>query len=177
MTLVRPATTADAAAIAAVYAPHVRDGYATFEEEPPDGAEVARRMGNGLPWLVAEEDGAVAGYAYAARFHERIAYRWSVTVSVYLAPDAGGRGLGTALYTHLLATLRDLGYVTAFAAIALPNPASVALHERMGFEPVGTYRNAGFKLGRWRDVSWWQRPLVAPPATPAEPRPAAAAGT
>jgi phosphinothricin acetyltransferase len=161
---------ADGAAIAAVYAPHVRDGYATFEVEAPDAAAMAERMAGGLPWFVAEDGGSVLGYAYAAPFNERAAYRWSVATSVYLADGAGGRGIGGALYARLLGDLAALGYVSAFAGIALPNPASVALHERLGFTPVGVFRSAGFKAGAWHDVGWWQRPLADPPPEPAPPR-------
>jgi L-amino acid N-acyltransferase YncA len=180
---IRPATQADAAAIAAIYGAWVRDGYATFETTPPDAAEFGRRMLSPprLPWLVAEsvaagsgpvQSGAtVLGFAYAARHRERAAYRWSADVSVYLAADACGRGIGRALYGELLPIVASLGYVSAFAGIALPNPASVRLHESMGFEPVGVYRDVGFKLGAWRDVGWWQRRLQdPPPAEPLEPR-------
>jgi L-amino acid N-acyltransferase YncA len=170
---VRAATSRDAAAIAAIYARHVHDGYATFEVEPPDAAEFARRIAvrPRLPWLVAEQEATVLGFAYAGRHRERAGYRWSADVSVYLAPDAQGQGIGRALYEKLLPIVASLGYVSAFAGIALPNEASVALHESLGFTLVGTYRDIGFKLGEWRDVGWWQRRLChPPPAEPAEPR-------
>lgn len=170
---VRPADVADAAAIAGVYAPHVTGGRATFEVEPPDAAEIAVRMLRAprLPWLVALRDGEVVGYAYAGPHGSRPGYRWSVDCTVYLAGAEQGRGTGRALYRRLLAELPPLGYVTAYAGIALPNPGSVALHESLGFTPVGVYRQAGFKLGGWLDVGWWQLPLATPPADPAEPRP------
>jgi len=169
--VVRPADTADAAGIAAVYRPHVTDSAASFETVPPDAAEVARRMLTTprLPWFAAERDGAVTGHAYAAPHHARAAYRWSVSCSVYLAADERGAGTGRALYGRLLAELRRLGYVTAFAGIALPNPASVGLHTALGFTPVGVYRAAGFKAGRWHDVGWWQLPLRDLPDDPVEP--------
>lgn len=170
---VRPATPADAAAIAAIYGAHVSDGYASFETEAPSVAEIARRMAAAprLPWLVAEQDAAVIGFAYAARHRERAAYRWSADVSVYLAAPATGRGVGRALYDALLPEVAALGYVSVFAGIALPNAASVRLHESVGFTPVGVYRDVGFKHGQWRDVGWWQRRLVdPPPGEPAEPR-------
>ncbi|MCW2776942.1 MAG: Phosphinothricin N-acetyltransferase [Frankiales bacterium] len=173
MTLrVRPARPADATAIAAVYGPHVTGSVASFEGEPPDAAEVARRMAfrPRLPWLVAERDAVVVGFADASPHRSRAAYRWSVDTSVYLTAQERGRGTGRALYDVLLPLLRDLGLVTAHAAIALPNPASVALHETVGFSPVGVYPAVGFKHGAWRDVGWWRLALVEPPAAPAEPR-------
>jgi len=168
---IRAADVADAAAIAAVYRPYVTDSVASFETVPPDAAELARRIAAAprLPWFVAVRDGAVVGYTYAAVHHPRPAYRWSVNCSVYLAADERGTGTGRALYERLLAELHDLGYVTAFAGIALPNPGSVGLHTALGFTPVGVHRAAGFKAGRWRDVGWWQLALREPPAEPGEP--------
>jgi phosphinothricin acetyltransferase len=171
-TSIRPASTADALAVAAIYGASVTEGYASFEIEAPLPAEISRRMLSTprLPWLVAESEGAVVGFAYAARHRERAAYRWSADVSVYLAPDATGQRIGSALYAELLPAVTALGYVSAFAGIALPNPASVALHEAMGFLPVGVYHDVGFKLGQWRDVGWWQLRLVNPlPGDPTEP--------
>jgi phosphinothricin acetyltransferase len=168
--VIRAARAGDAAGIAAVYSPYVLGSAATFEEVPPSVDEVRVRMGNGLPWLVADEDGVV-GYAYAGPHHQRAGYRWSVTVSVYLAATHHGRGLGTALYGELLPLLVELGYVRAYAGVALPNEPSVRLHESLGFTPVGVYREVGFKHGRWHDVGWWQRTLqVPPPGAPPEPR-------
>jgi len=171
---IRAATGEDAAAIAAIYAPYVTGTVVSFEAEPPDAAEMARRMVALplLPWLVAERDGRVAGYAYASAHRARAAYRWGADVSVYLDEPERGRGTGRALYARLLDTLRELGYTGAYGGITLPNPASVGLHEAMGFTLVGIYRRVGFKLGHWHDVGWWQLPLVdPPPAHPAEPRP------
>jgi phosphinothricin acetyltransferase len=111
------------------------------------------------PWLVLEEAGETLGYAYANRFASRAAYRWSVETSVYVAPGAHGRGIGRALYESLLAVAHLQGYVQALAGIALPNPGSVALHERVGFVPVAVYHRVGWKLGAWHDVGWWQRQL------------------
>jgi phosphinothricin acetyltransferase len=169
----RPAVVADAAAIADVYRPYVTDSVASFETVPPDAAELARRMAAAprLPWFVAARDGAVVGYAYAAAHRARAAYRWSVDTSVYLRADERGAGTGRALYERLLPVLAELGYVTAFAGIALPNDGSTGLHAALGFSPVGVYRGAGFKAGRWHDVGWWQLPLRPPPVEPAEPRP------
>jgi len=168
--MIRAAVVGDAEAIAAVYAPYVLESVATFEEVPPTAAHLAERMASGLPWLVAAADGVV-GYAYAAQHGQRVGYRWSVDVSVYLAPSARGRGIGTALYDELLPLVARLGYVSAYAGIALPNDASVRLHERTGFVPVGVYRDVGFKHGRWLDVGWWQKRLVDLPADPPEPKP------
>ena len=170
--MIRGASPADAGAIAAIYAPHVTDSVSSFELEPPSPAEYAKRMRARprLPWLVAEESEAVVGFAYASQHRTRAAYRWSVDVSVYLGPDARGRGIGRALYERLIPEVRGLGYVCAFAGITLPNPASVGLHEAMGFTPVGIYRDVGFKLGAWRDVGWWQLRMCEPLADPDEPR-------
>ncbi|MGE5286141.1 MAG: arsinothricin resistance N-acetyltransferase ArsN1 family B [Micromonosporaceae bacterium] len=169
----RPATAADAPAIRDIYAPIVLDTVISFEAEPPDAEEIRRRMTAGalrLPWLVAETADGVAGYAYAAPFRSRAAYRWSVETSVYLSESARGRGIGRRLYEQLLAELCTLGYVNAYAGIALPNEASVRLHEAVGFTPVSAFPAAGHKQGRWVDVGWWVRALRQPPGTPAPPR-------
>ncbi len=171
---IRIARPADAAAITAIYAPIVRDTAISFETEPPAVPEMAARVTATLedyPWLVATSGGDFAGYAYAGRHRARAAYRWSVDVTVYVAEAARRSGVGTALYRELMAILRRQGFRAAFAGIALPNPASVALHEAVGFEPVGIYRDVGFKLGRWRDVGWWRLALDDGPGPPAEPVP------
>ncbi|MFO0600375.1 MAG: arsinothricin resistance N-acetyltransferase ArsN1 family B [Myxococcaceae bacterium] len=158
---IRDATVADAAAIQAIYAPYVRETFISFELEPPEPSEIARRIDEvqrqSLPWLVAVEGEQVAGYAYASRHRERAAYATSVDVAVYLAPTSRGRGLGKALYAALFERLEALGKHMAFAGIALPNEASVRLHAALGFTPVGVYREVGFKFGRYHDVGWWQR--------------------
>ena len=170
----RLAISADAAAIAAIYAPFVRETPVSFELQPPGTSEMQRRIEDTLtvlPWIVREEGGTVVGYAYGSRHRERAAYQWSVDVSVYVAPDMQRRGVGRALYDALLGILRDLGYYTAFAGITLPNLASVKFHEAGAFLPVGVYRNAGFKLGKWHDVGWWGRPLRSYTREPDAPRP------
>jgi L-amino acid N-acyltransferase YncA len=166
----------DAAACAAIYAPYVRGSVSSLEEEPPGAAEMARRIEAvvpSYPWLVAEDAGAVVGYAYGSRHHPRAAYRWAVDVTVYIDAAHRGRGLGTELYAALLKLLARQGLRMACAGITLPNEASVALHESLGFRPVGVYRRIGFKHERWWDVGWWQLELPVgggdPPAEPGPP--------
>src|SRR3954451_7250001 len=154
--LVRPALPADAAACAAIYAPYVTDTAVSFEEEPPDASEMARRIASAHEWLVLEDGDRVVGYAYAATFHPRAAYRWACEVSVYLERGFSRRGGGRALYGVLLPRLRERGFRVAIAGMTLPNPGSVALHQAFGFESVGTYRRIGFKFGTWHDVAWTQ---------------------
>jgi phosphinothricin acetyltransferase len=142
-----------------MYAPFVRETCISFELDPPDDAEMARRIadyGSSHSWLVAERGGAVAGYAYACPHRSRAAYASSCDVAVYVDPVHARSGVGRALYGALLAELAPR-YHAAFAGIALPNVASVGLHEAMGFTPVGIYREVGWKFGAWRDVGWWQR--------------------
>ena len=160
--VLRPAHAGDGAACAAIYAPFVTEGWVSFETDPPDAADMADRIaayGTSHGWLVAEADGAVAGYAYGSPHRSRAAYSTSCDVTVYVAPAFARRGIGRALYEGLLPALRERGYHAAFAGIALPNDASIALHQAVGFTPVGTYHQVGWKLGGWRDVSWWQRIL------------------
>jgi phosphinothricin acetyltransferase len=164
---------ADAAACAAVYAPFVTDSVASLEEQPPDAEELAarmRRVCSAYPWLVAELAGQVIGYAYGSQHHVRAAYRWSADAAVYISADHHRRGIGRALYGELLPMLTRQGVYTVCAGISLPNPASVRLHESFGFQPVGIYRDVGFKHGRWWDVGWWQLALREPTAgeAPAE---------
>jgi phosphinothricin acetyltransferase len=158
---VRPAGPNDAAACAAIYAPFVEGSWISFELEPPDGAEMARRIASysaSHAWLVAEVCGVVAGYAYGSPHRERAAYASSCDVAVYVDPAHARRGVGRALYGELLPLLAEK-YHAAFAGIALPNDASIGLHRAMGFTPVGIYREVGWKLGGWRDVGWWQQLL------------------
>jgi L-amino acid N-acyltransferase YncA len=168
----------DSAACAAIYAPSVEGSVTSFEERAPDAAEFAARIAGIVathPWLVAEEGGEVVGYAYACRHRERAAYRWAVDVSVYVAAAGQGRGLGRRLYEALFERLHRQGFQVACAGITLPNEASVALHERLGFLAVGVNRRIGWKQGAWRDVGWWQLELVPagedPPAEPLAPEP------
>lgn len=171
-TRVRDATADDAAACAAIYAPYVTGTTVTFETEPPDAAEMARRIAKAQvrhAFFVLEEGGEVVGYAYAGPFKERAAYRWSCEVSVYLGQDRRGRGGGRRLYEALLERLTVRGYRMAAAGMTQPNEASARLHEALGFEPVGTYRAIGWKFGAPRDVTWVQRPLGEPLRTGENP--------
>jgi L-amino acid N-acyltransferase YncA len=169
----------DAEACAAIYGRFVRDTPASLEERPPTAAEMGERIERisaGYPWLVAEVDGRVAGYAYASRHRERSSYRWAADVTVYVAPSQHRRGVGRSLYGALLPLLTRQGLQIACAGITLPNDASVALHEAFGFALVGIYRRIGWKASAWRDVGWWELELapVAPgPQPPPEPGPPA----
>lgn len=157
----------DAEAVRAIYAPVVESSAISFETEPPTVEEMARRIadiGATYPFLVTD-----GGYAYASQHRSRAAYRFSVDVSVYLAEHARGRGLGRALYERLFAILAAQGFVSAYAGVALPNPASVGLHKAVGFTEVGVYRGVGFKFGAWHDVLWLERALRPRDRDPQEP--------
>jgi phosphinothricin acetyltransferase len=159
----------DAAACVAIYAPHVEGSAVSFEEEAPGMGEMAARIeryGASHAWLVAEREGKVVGYAYATAFNERRAYRWSASVSVYIADGARGQGVGRALYEVLLGRLRERGFRMACAGITLPNGASEGLHESLGFQQIGVNREIGFKEGAWRDVGWYQLELAPPKGNP-----------
>jgi phosphinothricin acetyltransferase len=176
--LIRPANPErDGAACAALYAPNVDGSPVSFEEVAPSAGEMSERIarfGATHPWLVLEEDGEVVGYAYSSPHRSRRAYRWAVDVAIYVAAERRGRGRGRALYEELIERLRDQCFHVACAGIALPNDASVALHERLGFVPVGVYRRIGWKAGAWRDVGWWQLELApAGERPPPEPLPRA----
>jgi phosphinothricin acetyltransferase len=174
-TLVRLAAEADAEQIASIYRRYVEDSWISFEDTPPDAAEMTRRIVGERPgfhpWFVAEQDGRLLGYAASSPFRTRSAYRWTVETGIYLAADAQGRGIGKALLSALLGVLERQGYAAAIGAIALPNDASVALHEKLGFTYAGTYRGVGFKLGQWLDVGLWEKSLASRRAEPVEPLP------
>ena len=164
----------DAEAVAAIYRPAVEGTGASFEYAPPDAAEMARRIRETLsrtPWLVAEGEGRVIGYAYAGPHHERAGYRWSVDVSAYVHPEWHRRGVGRTLYDVLLPMLLSQGFANVYAGIALPNPASVALHESIGMRRIGVYERVGYKLGAWLDVAWYGLRIADPPLPPDEPIP------
>jgi L-amino acid N-acyltransferase YncA len=173
MPTIRTAHPDDAAAVQAIYAPLVRDSCISFELEPPSVEQMRDRIVSTLPvlpWLVQVADsGQLQGYVYASRHRERAAYQWAVDVSAYVHVSSRGQGVAGRLYRNLFEQLRALGYCQAFAGIALPNAASVALHESVGFQPLGVYRQVGFKLGAWHDVGWWQHTLQSP-AQPLPPR-------
>lgn len=160
-TVIRPATSADAAALARIYNPYILETVITFEEQAVSATDMAARLTQvwqlSLPWLVAERSGRVVGYSYASRWKARSAYRLSTETAVYLEPESCGQGLGRRLYEQLLGALHERGIHVALAGIALPNAPSVALHERLGFQKVGQLLEIGFKLGRWVDVGYWQR--------------------
>src|SRR4051794_7181965 len=168
--MVRPATQADAAACAAIYAPYVTETAISFETEAPTTEEMADRIAKAIAWFVLEQDGRIAGYAYAGTFHPRAAYRWACEVSVYLEQGRRRSGAGRALYETLFERLTARGFRTAVAGMTLPNPASEGLHRALGFEPIGVYRDIGWKHGRWPDVAWTQKALATREAPPAELR-------
>ena len=157
---IRPAELRDATAIAAIYNHYVATTCITFETEPVPaeqmGERIAETTASRLPWLVVEEDGAVLGYAYASKWKGRCAYRYSVESTVYLDPARQGKGIGKTLYVALIDALRASSLHAVIGGIALPNAASIALHERLGFEKVAQFREVGFKQGRWIDVGYWQ---------------------
>jgi L-amino acid N-acyltransferase YncA len=171
---IRLATKKDAAQVQAIYSPVVTQSAASFELEPPGVAEMRKRITETLgtyPWLVCERKGQLLGYVYARAFRTRPAYQWSVETSVYVHPELRRSGIGRALYTSLLKLLAMQGYYNAFAGITLPNQPSVGLHEALGFKPVGIYHEAGFKMGTWHDVGWWQialQPKASPPRPPVD---------
>lgn len=172
--IVRLVTAEDAAAIAALYAPYVTESAVSFEAKAPGIEEMQARIAAGgtlYPWLVAEEDGVLLGYASATAFRTRFAYRFTVETSVYVRQGGQGRGVGGALYGALLPLLEVQGFTQAIAALTLPNEASVKLHERHRFTRAGVYESVGHKFGEWRSVGLWQRPLAALSAEPAEPQP------
>jgi len=157
---VRSALAADSGVIASIYSHFVRNTVATFEEEPVSAEVMAQRIAavqtDSLPWLVAVVDGVVAGYACAHRWKARSAYRFAVETTIYIQNGREGKGIGTRLYSDLLSILRAQGMHVAIGGAALPNDASVALHQKSGFERVATFRQVGFKHGRWVDVAYWQ---------------------
>ena len=157
--MIRDATLDDAQAICDLYNFYITDTVVSFEETPLSVAQMAGRIENvinQLPWLVWQQDDRITGYAYARPFHERAAYRHTVELGIYLDPTSTGHGVGTALYTELLQRLRSMPIHTALGGIALPNPGSVALHEKFGFEKVAHYKSVGRKKGEWIDVGFWQ---------------------
>ncbi len=169
---IRLATDNDAMGILTIYAPIVRETAISFEVTPPDVNQMRERIANTLgrfPWLVCADAEQILGYAYASAHRDRAAYQWSVDVSVYVDAQARRAGVGRSLYTSLLSLVELQGFYNAYAGITLPNPASVALHEAVGFRLVGIYRSVGYKLGKWHDVGWWHRGVRAPRVPPDPP--------
>lgn len=158
--MIRPASAADAATIAKIYNHYVLNTWVTFEEEALSADDMQQRMQDvlnaDLPYIVAEYEGEVVGYAYAAPFHKRAAYRNTVESTVYLKHDFLGRGFGKLIYEVLLGQLKEKGFHAVIGTLGLPNDKSVALHEKLGFEQAGHLRQVGYKLGNWRDVGYWQ---------------------
>ena len=173
-TTLRSARPADVPGMLAIYAPFVLHTAVSFEMEVPaedDFLERVSTVQREAPWLVAEKGDTITGYAYAAPHRSRYAYRWTREVSAYVHPDYRGNGVGRALYTALFELLRRQGYTNTLAGITLPNDASVAFHEKIGFTTVGVYHRVGYKMDRYHDVGWWERPLseeapgaIRPPA-------------
>lgn len=164
----------DVAAIQAIYAPYCESTTISFEAAAPTMEQMADRIAKifpQYPWLVCEVDCEIAGYVYASQHRERAAYRWTADATVYIAQRFHRRGIGRALYTSLLAMLREQGYFKAYAGITLPNSASVGIHEAAGFTPVAVYVGEGYKFGKWRDVGWWQLDLQPQISDPPEPKP------
>ncbi|CAO1663001.1 arsinothricin resistance N-acetyltransferase ArsN1 family B [Halomonas sp. NYA30] len=158
--MIRDAVKGDSAAIAHIYNYYIENTVISFEEAPVSDSDIQLRIENvqgvGLPWLVAVEDDAVVGYAYATKWKERSAYRFSVEVSVYLSHQMQGRGLGAKLYEAIFSRLKEGGINAVIGGITLPNPASVALHEKMGMRKVAYFEKVGFKFNQWHDVGYWQ---------------------
>ncbi|MDQ6931819.1 MAG: N-acetyltransferase family protein [Candidatus Eremiobacteraeota bacterium] len=177
--MIRRCTPDDAAALATIYDPVVANTIMSFELIPPGSDEMRRRITNAgdvLPWLVFERAGCVLGYVYASPHRGRAAYRWSVDVSAYVAPEARRLGIGRRLYAQLFSILTAQGYCAAFAGMTLPNEPSRRLHESVGFTPVGVYHAVGFKSGAWHDVMWFERRLRPPTEAPSEPLPLTSVG-
>lgn len=155
---IRLATVEDAVPILDIYADYIRETTVTFETEVPSVEEFGKRIEKVLlsyPWLVCEVNGVVAGYAYASKHGERAAYKWSVDLSIYISEEYQRRNIATALYKALIVLLQRQGYVMGYAGVSVPNLKSEEFHKRFGFQEVGVFENAGYKLGEWRGVKWF----------------------
>lgn len=171
--MIRVARESDAEGMLEIYRPIVRETAISFELEPPGEKEMRERIRDVLAthvWLVFEEEREIAGYAYASKFRPREAYQWTAEVTVYVHPAQRRRGIGRMLYVALFEAMRRQGFRSAIAVISLPNQASVKLHERLGFHPVGIFERVGYKFGRWHDVGWWQLKLQERDPNPTAPR-------
>jgi phosphinothricin acetyltransferase len=158
--VIRPATASDADSVARIYNHYILNSVITFEEEAVSASEISQRMDEVrsalLPWLVVEHDGKVVGYAYAGKWKSRCSYRFSVECSVYIDPNFAGKGYGTRLYERLFPLLKASGMHVVIGGIALPNPESIALHEKFGMTKVANFNEVGFKFKDWIDVGYWQ---------------------
>lgn len=156
--MIRKAVTTDAASICNIYNPYILNSTISFETEPIVEKDMAERIENNgkLPWLVYEENDKILGYAYASKWRVRQSYRYSVESAVYLDSEETGRGLGTLLYTELLSRLKEMKIHVVIGGIALPNPTSIALHEKFGFEKVAHFKEVGYKFNQWIDVGYWE---------------------
>jgi len=169
---IRSVRLSDAPAILDIYNPVIGDSAITMELDSVSVADMEARIGrvaSKYPWLVATDGDKVVGYAYAGQYRERLGYRWTVEVSVYVHPEARGRGVARQLYEKLLPLLRQMGFVKAYAVITLPHLPSTSLHEKFGFEKLAIYPDAAHKLGRWYDIGFWSLTLNPAPAVPKEP--------
>lgn len=163
MIKIQSAQIEDAADLVAIYAPYVENTAITFETEIPTVADFASRIEKTLkqfPYLVAVEEGQILGYAYASTYYARAAYDWTVELSVYVSREVRGKGIGSLLYAALEEELTVRGFKNFLACIALPNPASLALHEKRGYEQVAHFKKVGYKFGTWHDIVWLQKSLV-----------------
>ncbi|HFI0303214.1 TPA: N-acetyltransferase family protein [Streptococcus suis] len=163
MITIRNAEIADSGALVAIYAPYVEQTAITFETQVPIVSEFEariRKVREKFPYLVAEEEGRIVGYAYAGTYYARAAYDWTVELSVYLDQSARGKGIGSLLYDRLEEELAARGFKNFLACIALPNPASIALHEKRGYEQVAHFKKVGYKFDKWHDIIWLQKSLV-----------------
>lgn len=167
---IRPAVTADAEAVAAIYDHYARTTCVTFASEAPAPKRYAAQIAEGrYPFFVAEDETGVTGFAFASAFRPHDAYRWDVELTIYLRPGMEGQGLGSRLMAALLDALTRQGYLVAYACVTVPNPPSDALHRRFGFTELGVFPDTGYKHGAWHGVRWWSKtlgPLANPPAEP-----------
>lgn len=170
--MIRLVDETDAQSVQRIYAPYVRETAISFEQSPPTVEEMRQRIqnsGDEYPWLVCEADNRIVGYSYASPIRKRAAYNWSVESTVYVDDDYQRHGVARGLYETLFAMLELQGYYNVYAGTALPNPASTAFHEAVGFEPIGVYENVGYKNGAWHDVKWWHKSLGELPVDPDQP--------
>ena len=169
--MIRYANFADARAIAAIYAHYVHKTAITFVAEAPTTADFVSRISDPrYPFLVAELNDRVVGFAYASMFRTKAAYRWDVEISIYLAPGIEGQGIGSELMAALLESVEKQGYLNAYSCITMPNDRSGNLHKKFGFEELGCFPNSGYKMGAWHDVIWMGKNLCTPEGDPEEPR-------